>query len=439
MQAPEETLRRLTHALKLCFNRSTDRAKGIVALTAEDYLSIHRPWELEGDEAQVADESAQNAFDDELGRAREALTWRALVVAHRVGRAMWDYAIANGEEFVDPWIDWRRSAGNEPAIHFVHSLADEEFFCLRVAYHVNMALNLGQHSPRIPTDGDLNDIAPYLRTEDAPTWPQWFEILGEPLKGIRYNHLLQLAGAAARRDIGSEAGVKGSSEIGQRWSDLVDKVDSVAAVQLPTIDYLERISAAVDGLGAQSRFKVEEALKSVLGERVYSSLCDNAKTALLDAERRYFDRETIDWNSVAAGFAKAFEIQLMQRSLPRLADYLKNRKIWRFPDGDRLDNGKEITPIINHGRVEPRSTLGAISIALGLKRPELEGFGRESGTDLLVLQKCIYEVNGSRNVAAHATGMSFAEVSSLRGKWLGAESRDGGIFGLLCPESKLAS
>jgi hypothetical protein len=126
---------------------------------------IHEPWELEGDEAQAADDSAECAFMDELGRAREALNWRALIVAHRVGRAMWDYAIANGEEFADPWIDWRRSAGDEPAIRFVQSLADDDFFCLRVAYHVNTVLNLGQLSPRIPTDGDIGNIAPYVETE----------------------------------------------------------------------------------------------------------------------------------------------------------------------------------------------------------------------------------------------------------------------------------
>jgi hypothetical protein len=207
--------------------------------------------------------------------------------------------------------------------------------------------------------------------------------------------------------------------------DLVDKVDSVAAVQMPMIDYLERICAGLDKLGTQNRFKVEEALKKVLGEGVYLFLCDDAKVALLDAERRYLDTESIDWNSVAAGFAKAFELQLIQRFLPNLADYLKNRNIRRFPDGDRLDNGK----------VETRSTLGAISIALSLKKRELEEFGRESGTDLPVLGKPIYEVSGSRNAGAHGIGMSFADVSTLREKWLGADSHDGGIFGLLCPKN----
>ena len=255
------------------------------------------------------------------------------------------------------------------------------------------------------------------------------------MKGISFNYLRKLAAIAARRDIGNEVTVTGPPEIGRRLSDLVDKVDSVASVQMPMIDYLERISAAVDNLGPQSRFSVEEALKKVLGERVYSFLCDDAKIALLDAEHRFLDRESLDWNSVAAGFAKALELQLIQRFLPKLADYLKNRNILRFPNGDRLDNGKEITPIINHGKVETRSTLGAISIALCLKKPELEEFGRESGTDLHVLGKLIYEVSGSRNVGAHAIGMSFAEVSTLRGRWFGPESRDGGIFGLLCPKN----
>lgn len=100
MQAPEETLRRMAHALKACFNRSFERAKGIVTLTQEDYLMIHKV-EFEVENCQEADEAAEWAFTDELSRAREALTWRAMVVAHRVGRAMEDYVTAHGKEFAD--------------------------------------------------------------------------------------------------------------------------------------------------------------------------------------------------------------------------------------------------------------------------------------------------------------------------------------------------
>lgn len=246
-----------------------------------------------------------------------------------------------------------------------------------MAYYLKPTLNLGQCSQCIPTDGDIEDIAPYMETENAHTWPQWFEILGEPPKGIRYNSMLRLAEAAARRDMGGEGSVRVSPKFDRRMADLtglIDKVDSVAASQIPMIDSFERMTAAVERLGPQNRFKLEENLKRELGERIYSSLCDDAKIALLDAERRYCDRDTIDWNSVTAGFAKAFELQLKQCFLPKLADFLKNRNILRFPNGDRLPNGNEIWPIINRGKVETRSTLGAISNALSLKKPELEDF-----------------------------------------------------------------
>src|SRR6185295_19840099 len=90
-QALEETLRRLAHALHVCINPPKDREKGIVSLTQEDYLCIHKPWAFEDEQGQEADEAAEYAFMDELLRAREALTWRALAVAHWVGRAMGDY------------------------------------------------------------------------------------------------------------------------------------------------------------------------------------------------------------------------------------------------------------------------------------------------------------------------------------------------------------
>jgi hypothetical protein len=106
----------LASTLKKCSDFTTERAEAIVALTLEDYLYAHRPWELDGAEAQAADEAAEYAHIEEVMRAMDALRWRALVVAGYVGRAMVDYVELQGADLVvHPWLEWRKSCEDEPA------------------------------------------------------------------------------------------------------------------------------------------------------------------------------------------------------------------------------------------------------------------------------------------------------------------------------------
>jgi hypothetical protein len=247
---------------------------------------------------------------------------------------------------------------------------------------------------------------------------------------------LSLATAAAKREL-TEAYIRSDAEVEVRVAELADQV---TAFQMPTIERLERIGAQVDALGAPNRFKAEEFLKEALGVAVYSSLSDSARLAALDAERRFRDSGTLDWNSVVSEFAKAFEIQVKHRFVPRLAQYLKQRGVLEFPKDECLQNRNPNRPpikmqaIIKWGEAVPKLTFGMISIALASTRPELQEFSRSSGLDLSSLKKIIDAVNLDRTRGAHETGMSFAEASRLREDWLGVANGDGGIFGALLPK-----
>ncbi len=423
MDESETTLRMLLRSLKVCLNVSRERARRIVSLELEDFLSAE-----DDPESESARASAEEAFEDELSQAQHALFWRALVVAHRVGQAMWEY-IRSPSGFVlgDPWMDWRRSVSEEPCVTFVQSLTDEEFFCVRLAYHVHRVLNFRDLPGSVPSDGDIEDVPAFLESTAAFAWPQWFELLGEPPRDIAYGYLLHLAETAALREIG-EAGDRKEFSV----SDLEDRIESIAALQVPMLDTVAALVTRFDSLGPPSRFKTEESLKDALGDKVYSRLSADARDVLLDAEHRYRDSEIRDWNSVVADVAKAFALQLRQRFLPRLADYLKDRGISRFPDGDMLPRGALITPIIEGGKAVERSGLGTISIALGLSKPVIQEFARTRSIDLLALKRQIDGVRRYRNPGAHETGMSSAQASELREKWLGVASHDGGIFGIFC-------
>jgi hypothetical protein len=151
----------------------------------------------------------------------------------------------------------------------------------------------------------------------------------------------------------------------------------------------------------------------------------------LDAERRFRDRETLDWNSVVAELAKAFEIQVKQRFIPLLAEFLSQKKITVFPENEPLPGarGAERRPIIKYGKALPVLSLGEIEKALSSPLPELQEFGRIYRFDLAVLKTIIHETSRYRNLAVHETGMSFVDARALRDKW----TRSGGIFGALLP------
>lgn len=92
--------------MKLCLDQGEERAKRIVTMRYEDYLAA-KPWQFdEGEAAQEADEWAEYASMDELARARDALAWRAVVVACRTGRGILDYAMDLGLELSESWPDW---------------------------------------------------------------------------------------------------------------------------------------------------------------------------------------------------------------------------------------------------------------------------------------------------------------------------------------------
>jgi len=420
----EETLRALLGALKTCLVWNRERAQKIVCLDLDNYRGHTRdPSE---------DESlAQVAFDDDVDHAEEVLEWRAVVVADVVGEAMFNY-VSTHSPLDDPWIAWRTEPPEEGCASFVHSLNEEEFFSARVAYHVHSNLDLHRPSS-VPTDGDIEDIPGYLETEHGWTWREWLDVLGAPVAGSH----LSLARTAAKHDL-SGRHARSDSEVAVKIAELADHV---SAFQMPTIERLESIGTQVDALGAPDRFKAEEFLKKALGAPVYSSLSDDARTAALDAERRFRDSGTLDWNSVASEYAKAFEIQVKQRFVPRLAQYLEQRGVREFPMGECLPSHNpnrdpiKKQAIIKYGRAVPKLFLGMISIALTSDRSELYDFCQSSGLDLPFLRKCIDELSLDRNRGVHETGMLFAEVARLREVWLGIATGDGGIFGALLPKN----
>ena len=331
----------------------------------------------------------------------------------------------------DPWMAWRTEAPEGAPAGFVHSLKEEEFFCARVAYHVHSNLHHDRHSS-VPTDGDIEDIPGYLETEHGWTWREWLEVLGPPVAGSP----LGLAIGAAKDDI---SGRRDRSEPGVAV-EIAELEDQVSAFQMPTIERLESIGTKIDALGAPDRFKAEEFLKAALGIQVYSSLSDDARTAALEAERRFRDSGTLDWNSVASQYAKAFEIQVKQRFVPSLAQYLEQKGVREFPEDEYLPSSnpdrspRKKDAIIRCGRAVPKLPLGMISIALTSERDELRDFCQSLGRDRSSLKKLINGVSLDRNQGAHETGMSFAEVSRLRQDWLGLATSDGGIFGALLPK-----
>jgi hypothetical protein len=432
MPQEEKTLRALLRTLGVCLISTRERAEKIASLGFDSYCRMYA--DLRSDDViDVTPEDKDNAdmaFNEDVDHAEEVLEWRAIVMADLAGRVMLGYAGARSP-LDDPWMTWWRESPDGPAAEFVHAFNEEEFFCARVAYHVHA--DFGIRRPRaVPTDGDLEDIPGYLETEQAKTWEEWLEVLG-PRQG---ETPLSLATAAAKRDL-AEGHARPGSEIGARIAELRDQV---AAFQMPTIERLESIGTQIDSLGAPNRFKAEEFLVEALGVEVYSSLSDDARTAALDAERRFRDRETLDWNSVVGEMAKAFEIQVKQRFVPCLARYLKQKGLAEFPKDEYFpirnpnEPPTEKRAIIKRGEAVSGLMLGMISIALTSSRPELQEFGQSSGIDLPELKKHIDNLNPDRNRGTHETGMSFAEAWRLRADWLGVSAGDGGIFGALLPK-----
>ena len=413
----ERTLRALFRSLKACMIRTRERAEKIACLDLDNYrLSSPEDQDL-----------AQTAFEDDVDHAEEVLEWRAVVVADLVGEAMSAYARARSP-LDDPWIAWRREPADEPAGEFVRNLKEEEFFCGRVAYHIHAALNISRPSS-VPTDGDLEDLPGHLETEAANTWLEWLDVLG--VSGD--TAVLNSATTAANRDL-DEGNSRSNSEVEGR---IAEVKDLVSAFQMPTIERLDSFGGKLDALGAPDRFKAGEFLKEALGVEVYSSLCGDAQLAALDAERRFRDRETLDWNSVTAELAKAFEIQVKQGFVPRLAEFLRQKEITVFPDNELLPGSRDRKrwPIIRNGRALQSLHLGEIEKALGSPLPELQEFGRTHGFDLAALERLIREMSSYRNIAVHETRMTFVDALRLREKWLGVAARDGGIFGPLLPRT----
>ncbi|HZT30331.1 MAG TPA: hypothetical protein VFA33_10635 [Bryobacteraceae bacterium] len=418
----EKALRELLRALRICLTWSRERAEQIACLDLDDYRGYY-------EDPEEDEHFALTAFDEDVDNAEEILTWRATVVAHLVGEALSDYAAAHSC-LDDPWLAWRTESSEESGAAFVRALTEEEFYCARVAYHVHSGLRVERPSS-IPTDGDLENIPGHLETDHGGTWRDWLDILGPPKDDAG----LHPAIAAAHRDL-TEGRSRPNDETAVRIAELADQV---SAFQMPTIERLETIGAKIDALGAPDRFKAETYLKDVLGINVDSSLCVDARTVLLDAERRFRDPETLDWNCVISQLAKAFELQVKQLFVPSLAKYLKSRKVLVFPNGEsrpehRSDRPPEkMQPIIRRGEAVPKIMLGMISIALTSSRPELKEYGTSTGLDLARLKKLIDDLIRDRNRGTHETGMSFAEASRLREDWLGVKIHGGGIFGVFLP------
>ena len=219
-----------------------------------------------------------------------------------------------------------------------------------------------------------------------------------------------------------------------RISDLTDKVDSVAAAQMPMIDAVERMQTTLGAFAARDKFKIEENLKNILGWKVYSSLCDDARNALIEAERQFMDQGVVDWNSAVACIGRAFEQQLKQYVLPALAEHLRAHGLMTFPNGEKSRSGKPIPAIIEHGRANQRAMLAWISMSLELNNPLLEEFARKRNIDISALKKSINGVMPDRNLAVHGSGMNFANASRVRGQWLGI-GNTGSIFAAMCPRN----
>ncbi len=319
MQQREGAFWGLASALRLCLVQNSDRAERIVCMSHDDYRRDAPP----GD----ADEWADWAFDEDLARAKDVLAWRAVVVASIIGKAVCDVW---GDEFLDPWNDWLTGEPVTDGGRLIGGLSDEDNPRLGLAHKIRMTLRLDRLPRNVPTDGDIEGVPGFFDTVRCQTWPEWLEVLGEPPKQVRCLNLLRLAKAAAQRDLPTPP-PDSAQDPGSRFSDLTDRLDSIAATQIPTIDLLERMTTQLDRVAGLSPFAVEEDLKGLLGERVYPALHPDARTCLVDAERRFQEARTTDWNSVLASYAKAFERQLIQCLLPALAKHLKERGIPCFP------------------------------------------------------------------------------------------------------------
>lgn len=282
-----ETLRALLRSLRACLIITQERAEAIAHLELEDYRSQFDDHEAKrvGCEPGLL---AQSAFDEEVSEAWDVLMWRAIVVADLVGEAVSSYA-GNHSPLADPWMMWREEPPSGPEGEFVHGLTEEEFFCARIAYHVHSDSGIPRPDS-VPTDGDIEDVPGYLETEPAGTWREWLEVLGPQQKAGHLSSVIDMA----KREL-TEGRARPGGGVEARLAEIKDEV---AAFQMPVIELLERMGAKIDALGAPNRFKAEESLKAASGEAVYSKLSDDARTALLDAERRFRDPETLDWNSV---------------------------------------------------------------------------------------------------------------------------------------------
>ncbi len=361
----------------------------------------------------------------------------------------------NEESLRHPWCVWRLSEDRSPVAMFVQRLKDDEFLCLLTArnvigVHGDVTTRNGHWMPKLPltlptaTDRDLNDLEGVVSIEVKTERSDWQQILmdnfvrgssGNPsdISELDWRHILYLAWCAA--SVEASATAPRDDPYAVRFQQVMDRLDSISASQIPLIDQYERLERCIELVVDQMKCNppemraVEDSLKTELTCQVWDVLSEDAQTKALAAERTLQDPDCPDPGLGIAGFGFAFETQLKTGILDDLCEFLRRRGLRNFPDSELLKNGSRRPRILIGGRQKDRLNLGEIALALESPRTELQEFCDTRGIDLHRLRKAIEVVKPYRNRAVHGGPISLDTAHRVRAKLLGVATSDGGVFG----------
>ena len=183
-----------------------------------------------------------------------------------------------------------------------------------------------------------------------------------------------------------------------------------------TVEQYERM------LWACRRTRIEWAEAS-LRERMgglFDSLQLRARTALLGVEVDLMDDFHPDPSRTMHGLCAAFEQELRQNFLARLAEFVNNRRPGsKFPAKNS---------VIENFRVTEEASMGDVLRALRETDSLWEDFFSWAGLDRAALKRVIKEVQNQRNSVAHGNSISRQDVIEYQRNWLNPSS---GVFAVL--------
>jgi hypothetical protein len=362
--------------------------------------------------------------------------WRAVRLGCHVGRFMSAFA-STFPERGDLWVKWRKGeiCGWVPAS--VRAIDRQLFITGLLARNLLLVRSWPKEDEGVlwvPTDGDLDSVPGFVRTEVTSDMEEWEEVLGEPPKDLNLLGILYLAHVAAVAEVEEfEAGpnepgaVQAARDRSNRKEEMFHAIMNAHNESREREDVLiAQVERVVERMTSSDLYTCEAALEEELAD-VYSRLKPEARSQLLAAEQIYRTQGFAAPGMIVHAIATAFEIQMRQSVLPELFAYLKFKNVRKLPPLPEWKDADRRT-VWETGMKADNYTLGEMLWVLRHTHPAICEFFALAGLDRLGVLKALEEVRARRNVPAHGRPLDPGTTKAIRADWFHWGSRPGGIF-----------